>query len=238
MKPVVTSLFRWTLGYLVYLVAGIFLVLVTFFPMEKLRYRAASLMCRVVLSGLGIKLRVVGIYPDDQPYIFMANHASFLDIFILGAIMKGKFTGVVAEEVLKHPFLRILLNRFQAIPIRRRDREAAIAAITLAEDRLQRGYQVGILPEGTRTLSGKLGPLKKGGFHMALNTHAPILPIGIIGAFQVKSKNSWLLHPGEITVNIGKPILPEQYHYMTLEQAMDEVRRQLLALIEENTTAG
>lgn len=236
-KQLATSLFRWTLGYLVYLTAGLVVILVSSLPPEQLRYRAASLMCRVILWGLGIKLTVNGTYPDNQPHIFMANHASFLDIFILGAIMKGKYTGVVAEEILKHPFLRILLNRFRAIPIRRRDREAAIAAITLAEDRLQRGYQVGILPEGTRTLDGKLGPLKKGGFHMALNTSAPIIPIGIIGAFQVKSKKSWHLHPGEITVNIGKPILPEEYHRMTMEQAMDEVRHQLLVLTGEESPA-
>ncbi|MFC1618565.1 lysophospholipid acyltransferase family protein [Candidatus Neomarinimicrobiota bacterium] len=233
MKRVATSLFRWTLGYLVYIVAGIILLLVTFLPLEQLRYRAASLMCRATLWALGFKLRVVGIYPDDQPHIFMANHASFLDIFIIGAIMKGKFTGVVAEEVLKHPFLRMILNRFRAIPIRRRDREAAIAAITMAEDRLQRGYQVGILPEGTRTLNGKLGPLKKGGFHMALNTSAPILPIGIIGAFRGKPKNTWHLRPGEITVHIGQPIPPGQYHQMTMDQAMEAVRRQLLVLTGE-----
>jgi 1-acyl-sn-glycerol-3-phosphate acyltransferase len=233
MKQVAISLFRWALGYLVYLVAGIVLVLVTFLPLERFRYRAASLMCRATLWALGFKLRIAGFYPDDQPYIFMANHASFLDIFIIGAIMKGKFTGVVAEEVLKHPFLRMLLNRFRAIPIRRHDRDAAIAAIALAEDRLQRGYQVGILPEGTRTLNGKLGPLKKGGFHMALNTSAPILPIGIIGAFQGKSKNSWHLHPGEITVNIGEPIPPDKYHQMTMDQAMEAVRHQLLVLTGE-----
>jgi 1-acyl-sn-glycerol-3-phosphate acyltransferase len=237
MKQLATSLFRWSLGYLVYLAAGIVVLLVTFLPPEQLRYRAASLMCRVILWGLGFKLTIVGTYPEDQSHIFMANHGSFLDIFILGAIMKGKYTGVVAEEVLKHPFLRLLMKRFRAIPIKRRDRAAAIAAITIAEDRLQRGYQVGILPEGTRTLNGKLGPLKKGGFHMALNTNAPILPIGIDGAFQAKRKTSWHLHPGEITVNIGQPILPEEYHRMTMEQAMDEVRRQLLVLTGEKQPA-
>lgn len=237
MIRVAISLFRWTLGYLIYLLAAIVLILVTFLPPEQLRYRAASLMCRAILWGLGFKLKVAGVYPDDQSYIFMANHASFLDIFILGAIMKGKYTGVMAEEVLKYPFFRVLLNRFRVIPIRRRDREAAIAAITLAEDRLQRGYQVGILPEGTRTLNGKLGPLKKGGFHMALNTSAPILPIGIIGAFQAKSKNSWHLHPGEIAIHIGEPILPEQYHQMTMEQAMEAVRHQLLVLTGEELPA-
>jgi len=154
-------------------------------------------------------------------------------MFVLGAILKGKFTGVMAEEQLKYPFWRLILRRFQVIPIRRGDRDAAITAIQVAEDRLQRGFQVGILPEGTRTINGKLGPLKKGGFHMALNTGAPILTIGIEGAFDFKPKTSWLLHPGPVTVHIGEPIPAERYRQMNIEEAMEEVRRNLLVLTGE-----
>jgi 1-acyl-sn-glycerol-3-phosphate acyltransferase len=179
-----------------------------------------------------------GVYPDDQPYIFMANHASFIDMFVLAAIMKGKFTGVMAEEQMKYFLWRMITQRFQAIPIRRRDRESALASIKIAEDRLQRGYQVGILPEGTRTLDGKMGPLKKGGFHMALNTGAPILPIGIEGAFRFKPKTTWILRPGPVTVRIGKPITADHYQKLSLEEAMEEVRQQLLVLTGEAPPAS
>ena len=233
MMTTITAIYRWILGYLVYAVGATMLLIATFLPPEKLRYRAATYLCRALLWALGVRLRVVGSYPTDRAYIFMANHASFIDMFVLGAIMKGKFTGVMAEEQLKYPFWRLILNRFRVSPIRRRNRAAAMAAIAVAEDRLQRGFQVGILPEGTRTITGRLGPLKKGGFHMALNTGAPILVIGIEGAFRVKPKTTWLLRPGPVTVRIGEPIPAERYQRMSLEEAMAEVRRQLLVLSGE-----
>jgi len=233
----IISIYHWVLGYLVYFISGTILLIATFLPPELLRYRVASHMCRAILCALGVRLRVVGSYPTDRAYIFMANHASFIDMFVLGAIMKGKFTGVMAEEQMNYPFWKTIVNRFQAIPIRRRDRESAIASIKLAEDRLQRGYQVGILPEGTRTLIGKLGPLKKGGFHMALNTGAPILPIGIEGSFRFKPKTTLLLRPGPVIVRIGTVIPPERYRQMTMEAVMEEVRQQLLVLTGEVSAA-
>ncbi|MFB0515441.1 MAG: lysophospholipid acyltransferase family protein [Candidatus Neomarinimicrobiota bacterium] len=235
MSQVIVSLYRWALGYLVYGLGGVIFLTATFLPWERPRYWVATRICRAILRALGVRLQVSGSYPTDRAYIFMANHASFIDMFILAAIMQGKFTGVMAEEQMNYPFWKTLVNRFQVIPIRRRDREAAIAAIKLAEDRLQRGYQVGILPEGTRTLTGKLGPLKKGGFHMALNTGAPILPIGIEGSFRFKSKTTWLLQPGPVIVRIGEAIPAERYRQMTLEQVMEEIRRQLLTLTGENS---
>ncbi|UCH09942.1 MAG: 1-acyl-sn-glycerol-3-phosphate acyltransferase [Fidelibacterota bacterium] len=233
MKQVLISLFRWAFGYTIYVFCGTALIITTFLPIENLRYRMATFMSRAILWALGARLRVEGVYPTDQPYIFMANHASFIDMFVLAAIMKGKYTGVMAEEQMKYLLWRTIIQRFQAIPIRRRDRESALASIKIAEDRLQRGYQVGILPEGTRTLDGKLGPLKKGGFHMALNTGAPILPIGIEGAFRFKPKTTWILHPGPITVRIGEPISADHYQKLSLEEAMEEVRQQLLVLTGE-----
>jgi len=178
-------------------------------------------------------LQIIGTYPTDQAYIYMANHASFIDQFILGAIMKDKFTAVIAEKQAKYPFWGAILKRFRAVFIRRNDRNAAIASIKQAGERLKQGFQVCIIPEGTRTLNGRLGPLKKGGFHMALNTGAPILPIGIEGAFRFKPKNRLLLRPGPVIVRFGEPITAEQYRQMTMEEVMDEVRRQLLVLSGE-----
>ncbi|UCD36664.1 MAG: 1-acyl-sn-glycerol-3-phosphate acyltransferase [Fidelibacterota bacterium] len=237
MNRIIISILRWTFGYLTYVICGTLLIITTWMPPESLRYRMATIMSRAILWALGVRLKVVGTYPDDQSYIYMANHASFIDMFVLAAIMKGKYTGVMAEEQMKYPLWRVIINRFQAIPIRRRDREAAMAAIKVAEDRLQRGYQVGILPEGTRTLTGRLGPLKKGGFHMALNTGAPIIPIGIEGAFRFKPKTTWLLRPGPVTVRIGQPIPAERYQKMTMEEAMEVVRQQLLVLTGEQLAA-
>jgi 1-acyl-sn-glycerol-3-phosphate acyltransferase len=180
-----------------------------------------------------VRLQIIGTYPTDQAHIYMANHSSFIDQFILGAIMKGKFTAVIAEKQAKYFFWGTILRRFRAVFIRRGDRAAAIASIKQAGERLKQGFQVGFMPEGTRTLDGKLGRLKKGGFHMAISTGAPILPIGIEGAFRFKPKGRLLVRPGPVIVRIGEPITAERYRQMTMEEVMEEVRQQLLVLSGE-----
>ena len=238
MKPVLVSIFRWIFGYVVFIVGGTIVILSTFVPLPTVKFMVGRLFCRLLLWSLGVQLRVEGEFPNDQAYIFMSNHASFIDMFILVAISRDKFTGVMAAEQMKYPFWSWIVKRYGAIPIDRSDRGAAVAAIQAAEDRLLKGYHVAILPEGTRTTDGKLGPLKKGGFHMALNTGAPIVLIGIEGSYRFKPKTSWLLRPGPVTVRIG-PILPaERYKVTEMEVVMELVRRQLTILSGEAPQAN
>lgn len=212
-------------------------MILTFLPSDGLHFRGATILSRAILWALGARLRIEGTFPTDQTYIVMANHASFVDPFIIAAVMKGKCTGVMAEESMRYPLWGTLLRRFRVIPIRRRSRESARSSIMMAEDRLKAGYNVVILPEGTRTLDGKLGLLKKGGFHLAINTGAPILVIGIEGAFRFKPKTSWRLRPGPIIVRIGTAIQAEEYRRMSMAEVMEAVRSQLEILSGETGAA-
>ncbi len=233
MLQVIISIYRWTLGLVVFLLGASLLIIVTFLPPQRLRFRAASWLARSILFALGARLKVEGRFPTDQACIFMANHASFADVFILPAIMQGSYTGIMATESFRYPLWGALARRFRAIPIRRKDRASAIASIDVAEKLLRDGLSVLILPEGTRTITGRMGPLKKGGFHMALNAGAPIQIVGIEGAFQFKRKTSRLLWPGPIIVRFGRVIPPERHKDMSLEEVMEEVREELLVLSGE-----
>ncbi len=233
MKPLLVTVYRWILGFLAFVFMGLVLVLSTFVPWEPFRFKVARLFCRVLLRALGVRLDVIGTFPNDQAYIFMANHSSFIDMFVVAAVTKDKFTGVMAAEQMNYPLWGWIVRRMAVIPIDRHDPDASKTAIEVAENRLARGYHVGILPEGTRTVTGKLGPLKKGGFHMALNTGAPIVLIGVEGAYRFKPKTSRLLTPGTVTVRIG-PILPaERIARTQIDVLMELVRRQLLILSGE-----
>ncbi|MCH7520281.1 MAG: 1-acyl-sn-glycerol-3-phosphate acyltransferase [Candidatus Marinimicrobia bacterium] len=228
-----TSIYRWVMGFAVFAIGGPLLMILTLFPGDGLHYRGARILSRAILWTLGARIRVEGTFPTDQTYILMANHASFIDPFIIAAVMKGKCTGVMAEESMKYPLWGALLRRLRVIPIRRRSRDSARSSIKVAEDRLQAGYNVVILPEGTRTLDGKLGLLKKGGFHLAVNTGSPILVIGIEGAFRFKRKTSWRLRPGPIIVRFGTAIQAEDYQRMSMAEVMEAVRGQLEVLSGE-----
>ena len=227
----IVSVFYYTRGLLAFLLAGV--LIIPLLPFERFRYPAASLFSRLVLWSLGGRLVKEGDFPDDRRYIIMANHATFVDPLIIVAVIKGRFTGIIAESQTHYPLWSSLVKLFKVIPIKRRDAAAARLAITTAEERLAAGYHVVILPEGTRTLTGKMGPLKKGGFHMAINSGAPLLPLGIEGGFAFKSKLSWMLRPGTLRLRFVKPLEPEFYKDLSLEEVMDEMRQRLLSLSGE-----
>jgi 1-acyl-sn-glycerol-3-phosphate acyltransferase len=200
-------------------------------------YAAAQRGCRWILRAAGARVRVEGEFPSDGTYIVMSNHESFADLFVLPSILRGRFTAVMAEEMMRYPLLQPVLRRLRIVPIVREDQERAIGALKIAEDALHEGYHVVILPEGTRTTDGRMLPFKSGGFYMAMQARAPILPVGISGGFQFKPKNRWTLDPGPITVRIGGPIPPEEYEALGTAGLKERTRAEIAALIGEQAGA-
>lgn len=229
---VIVSVFRWITGFIMFVGAG--LVFLAIIPFENYRFRGASWFCRMVLWGAGVKIKLEGTFPTDRVFVVMANHTTLIDTFILPAITKGRFTGLIAASHTKYPLWGAIVRGFKVIPVYRRDPVAARKSIALAEERLASGLHVVIMPEGTRSLTGKLGPLKKGGFHMAINSKTPILPIGIEGGFEIKAKGSWLLRPGPVHVRIGAPLEPDTYEGRSIEELIDETRQRLMELSGES----
>lgn len=220
----------------VFLISGISLVLVSFISLPFF-YHYDKIVCRMILSSLFVWPQFIGRFPKGGPYIIMMNHSSFIDAFIFPIMIRGRYTGVTAIENFKYPVFSSLLRRIQAIPIQRKDLKSAIESINKAEKVLEQGIHIGLLPEGTRTLTGRMGPLKKGGFHMAINTKTPILPIGISGAYKYKPKKRWYVMPCSVTVNIGEPFQPGIYPDLGLEGLMEVVEKKLKTLsgeIDEN----
>ena len=169
-------------------------------------YPISSTVGKPVLKLLGINLSIEGTFPKGGPYIIMFNHTSFIDAFIFPAIVKGKYTGVTAKENFKIPVFSQILKRYNIIPIDRQNIKTAIGSLKEAEKYLEKGFHLGLLPEGSRSDNGALKPFKKGGFHLALQSKKSILPIGIKGAFEYKSKLTCKLQPGKVVVKIGEPL--------------------------------
>ena len=196
-------------------------------------YISIKIFCRIILYSLGIFPKINGSFPKSGTYIIMMNHSSFVDIFLYPLVPKRRFTGITAIENFKIPILSYLLKRINAIPIERKNKRSAIRSIEKAEKVLKSGVHIGILPEGSRSLSGKLAPLKKGGFHMAVNTQTNIIPVGVVGAYLFKPKNRWWLRPNRININIGSPIKVTNYNSSNLNDLLLETEKALKYLSKE-----
>jgi 1-acyl-sn-glycerol-3-phosphate acyltransferase len=109
-------------------------------------------------------------------------------------------------ELRKLPVLGRVLEVGGFVAVQRDNREAAFASIEQAAESIRRGNSFLIFPEGTRSRTDELLPFKKGGFVMALNAQAPIVPVAIMGGRASMRKGSALIRPVHVTVRIGAPV--------------------------------
>ena len=231
-KYKILSLFLYVSGFLAFIFIAALLI-ISGFLFLPLFYKIDKLCCHIILSALLVLPKIKGEFPSEGTYIIMMNHSSFLDVFIFPLVPRGAWTGITAAENFKIPVFSTIIKRIQAIPIERKNRKAAFESIKQAENVLKQGIHIGILPEGTRTLDGKIKPLKKGGFHMAINTNTPIVPVGVSGAFDFKPKNRWWMRPGLVTVNIGDPISTNDYTALGVDGLSTKVEKLLKSLSGE-----
>jgi 1-acyl-sn-glycerol-3-phosphate acyltransferase len=163
-----------------------------------------------VVETLGIDLSVDGteLVPPGRAYVYMSNHQSHLDIPILYASLPSPTIRMVGKtELFQIPLWGPALRKAEFIEIDRGDRTQAIAAMRRAAALIEDGVSVWVAPEGTRSRDGRLAPLKKGGFHLATGTRAPIVPVAIRGTIDVLPRGGKMMRTGlPVIVTIGAPI--------------------------------
>jgi 1-acyl-sn-glycerol-3-phosphate acyltransferase len=210
----------WMAGGLFFaLSAGILTVCLVLLPRER-TFRMARALFKILIRIMGIRLSVNGkeYIKKDQPYLIMGNHQSLFDVFVIPAAIPICFVGIEAAYHFSFPVWGYLIRKWGCIPIERENLTKAILSLDLARKTLTQGMSIGVLPEGHRTRTGEMGPFKKGPFYLAKEAGADILPFGTRGLFEFNPKGSFLLNPGRITVNIGRPIPFEVVKDLSVEE--------------------
>lgn len=213
----------------------IFLFFITFklFPRDTFHYLIRP-VCWIYcfLAGQWLVKENQPPDPKEQPYLYMFNHESMFDQFMIAAYIKHYLTAVGAIEQFRYPLWGTLIRQYGVIPIIRKNLKKAINSLTKAEEALKSGTSFLISPEGTRSLTGELSSFKKGPFHLAKNTGTTIIPVAVIGAFYAKRKNDWRLSPGKLITRFGEPIKKEEFEHLTVEETSDMVRERIKQLKE------
>jgi len=227
----------WLFALIAFVVsAGIYLFAAIFISPKRL-HRLARFLCRFILLGAGQIIKVEGEIPDSEngPHLYLFNHQSLIDQFLIAGIVREYISAVGAVYQFSWPIWGWVIKRYGAIPIVRENLPKAINSLKLAEDVIREGTSFLISPEGTRTHTGKMGEFKKGPFHLVLNTGITIIPIGLIGAFDSKKKNDWRIYPGVVKVRIGKPVMKKYYQKMSVEELRDDIRKRISILCEDDS---
>ncbi len=161
-----------------------------------------------VTSFAGVKIVVENRASLDpaQPYVFMANHASSLDIWAAFVAVPRRLRMIAKKQLARIPLFGWVMWAGRFIFIDRKNGVSARRSIEEAGNRIRNGDSVLIFPEGTRTRDGSLGPFKKGGFHLAVRAGVPIVPLALRGTRELMPAGSYLLRAGKVTAIIGEPI--------------------------------
>jgi 1-acyl-sn-glycerol-3-phosphate acyltransferase len=197
---------------------------------------AIGRLARWALRAIGIQVRLAGaenLAPGCR-YIVMGNHVSFLDIFLFAAVFPMPVIAVEKRENFRLPVYGWLVRRWGNVPINREDRVAALEALDEARARLQASdCSLVVMPEGTRTKTGEMGPFKRGGFHLAVQAAFEILPFTFRGAYDVHPTGTWRFRPGTVELALHSPIDPASYGPDRLDDLISAVR----SAIAEGTAA-
>jgi len=152
--------------------------------------------------------------PKKGAFIVAANHASYMDHLIimctLVPYLNKKIHHLAKKEHFDNIFKKTWHTYAGAIPL---DRQAGgKEALNWAVKALKRGKIIALHPEGTRSLTGKLQRAKTGVARLTLAAKVPVLPIGLIGAFEILPKGKYIPKLKRAVMNIGKPIYFNKYY--------------------------
>jgi len=189
-----------------------------------------SLHARLLLPLVGVRVTVEGREHLDpaRNAIVLANHRSLLDIpTMVGAIPRLRF--VAKRELGRIPIFGWALLLSEHVLIDRKNRSSAVEALQEMAEVFGTGRNVMVFAEGTRARGERLLPLKKGGFHLAIDTGLPLLPVSIEGNQHTLPKGSLLLRPGRVRVVIHPLIEVAGKGRRDIPDLMAEVRGVLLS---------
>ncbi|MBN1382971.1 MAG: 1-acylglycerol-3-phosphate O-acyltransferase [Deltaproteobacteria bacterium] len=202
---------------------------------ENRTHLLARFWAKIMLYLSNTKVEVIGgdnVLTNDTQ-VFMANHQSNFDIFIVLAFVPGQFRWIAKKELFRIPIFGPAMRRCGYIEIDRQHHEKALKSLDEAAQKIREGKSVMTFPEGTRSKDGTVKAFKHGVFYLAIRSGVPITPITIVGSGDIMPKRSLRVNPGKVTMIIDKPIPVEGYKEETREALIEKVRTVIVKNYEE-----
>jgi 1-acyl-sn-glycerol-3-phosphate acyltransferase len=214
-------------------------------PGERRRRAFARRVGRTLAAVMGIRLTLEGAVDAlraHRPCLVAANHASYLDGFVLTALLPPDFAYVIKRE-LEGPWIsRIFLRRLGTVFVERFDAAQSAGEARKLLEAVRGGESVAIFPEGTFRRTTGLRPFRLGAFTVAADAGAPVVPVTIRGTRSILRGGTFLPRRGAVTVTVAPPVSPPVFQegegWSAAVRLRDAVREEILARCGEPDLAS
>ncbi|MEO0575496.1 MAG: HAD-IB family hydrolase [Pseudomonadota bacterium] len=198
---------------------------------RKAQNFSLSLFAETASALVGLDLEVTGEAHlwERRPAVFIFNHQSKADVLVVLQLLRKDLAGVGKKEIRNIPIVGQVMELGGTVLIDRKNAKSAIAAMQPLVDVMQQeGKSVVLAPEGTRSVSTKLLPFKKGAFHIAMQAGVPIVPIVIHNSIDMAPKGQFVFRPATVRVDILPPVDTRRWRKSSINKHINDVRQQFL----------
>ncbi len=172
------------------------------------QHAIARLWARSLLRISLSPVTVIGIerLKPSKPAVYASNHLSYFDTPVLFAKLPFQFRILAKQSLWKIPFIGWYLNRSGQVPVDSASARSAIASLSRGVRALEAGMPLVLFPEGGRTSTGQLQPFLSGCAFMAIRAQVPLVPIALVGTYELLPMHTYHLTPRPLLAVIGDPI--------------------------------
>ncbi|HTM37317.1 MAG TPA: 1-acyl-sn-glycerol-3-phosphate acyltransferase [Terriglobales bacterium] len=168
----------------------------------------ARAWAKLTMKSIQSPFRVTGLDQIDtsKPHVYAVNHGSALDIPALYAFLPFQFRIVHKKELWSYPIVGWHLKRSGQVCVDQQNPTRSVGQIKSALRTLKRGMPLVIFPEGGRTPDGRIQPFLPGAFFLAIKAEVDIVPVALLGMYELLPMNTYHIKPRPLEMRVGKPI--------------------------------
>lgn len=200
-------------------------------PGSNIIMRLGRVWSRILLATTGANPVYDGIEnaTNSLPCVFISNHQSILDIWSLMPALPLSARFVAKRSLFSIPILGWAMTASGFVPIDRKNRARAVRSLEVAADKVRGGRSLLLFAEGTRSRNGRLGPFKRGAFHLALAAGVPVVPVAVSGSGRVIRPGGWFrIRQGTVRVSFAPPIDSASYRPDGIDRLLADVRAKIV----------
>ena len=181
----------------------------------------------LIMKTIMSPVKVTGLDKIDtsKPHVYAVNHASAMDIPLLYVYLPFQFRIVFKKELLAYPIVGWQLKRSGQVCIDQQKPTNSIAAIRSAVKSLKAGMPLVIYPEGGRTPDGEIKPFLPGAFFLAIKAQVDIVPIALVGTYELLPMNTYHIKCRPLEMRVGEPISTIGVTMRDMEAVSAKVRK-------------